>query len=360
MNSLWRCLLLCALFLAGGARAHGLDAGQVGMQLEGDRLTLVATPPARALAAFDSDGDGRLSIVELQQQRQTIAQALDQLLVIRDDRGASPALTLSDVIIPTADKEQIPLPATHIKIIRKYRFAQAPAGLRLETDLAARSGSALVVMFKADGQALQSAVLAPGQTSLRLGPEEAGAWQVFRHWLRIGVGHILAGADHLLFLGLLVWGARQWRQAVVWLTAFTLGHSLTLLLVLSGVLLFPAWAEAAIAASIVITGLHRLHGLRQPLPAFSDRSYGQALLVLLFGLVHGLGFAGAVADTALLTAQRWPTLAGFNLGIEAGQLLVALLLWPLLSRLRRAPAWLSQALLASATGLGLFWLLVRL
>lgn len=377
-----RLLPLLLLCLASLARAHGLEPGTLGLQLEGNRLLLVATPPVAALAEFDRDHDGRLSIAELQAQREAIARDLDTRLVVTDEDGRRPELTLADVILPSPDKTRAPAPATHAKILRRYRFAAAPRQVSLRTDLATRAGTPLVVMFKAGAAPLQSAVLAtdaslafdvaPGNGgpadrgsvapggAARTAAAASAAATVLAQWWRIGVAHILAGSDHLLFLLLLAWGTTRGRDATLCLTAFTLGHSLTLLLVLSGVMLFPSWAEAAIAATIVVTGLERLHRLHYPRPPRARDSHWQAWLAAGFGLVHGLGFAGAVRDTALASAQRWPTLLGFNLGIETGQLLVVLALWPLLRYLRRGPSWLAAPMLAGATGFGLVWLAGRL
>lgn len=360
MKRIARIIAACLAAGAGSAGAHGLDAGQVGLQLEGTRLTLVATPAAAALPGVDRDGDGRLSIAELQQGRASLARGLDRLIVVRDESGAAAALTFGDVIVPVSDPSRAPGPASHVKILRKYRFAHPPRTLRLESALAARGGAPLVVLLKADARPLQSAVLAPDRDAVAFTLAQPAALEVLGQWLRIGVLHIVGGTDHLLYLLLLVWGTTRVRRATLWLTAFTLGHSLTLLLVLGGVLLRPGWAEAAIAATIVATALLRLYRVQYPAATPEATGRAQAGLVLLFGLVHGLGFAGAVRETALASAQRWPTLVGFNIGIEAGQVLVVLVLWPVLRALRRAPAWMTQALLASATGIGLCWMVARL
>lgn len=352
-------LFLLTLAAAPLAAAHGLGVDQLGLQLTGSRLMLVATPGVAALSEFDRDRDGRLSVRELQEQRAGIAAALDRLIDVRDGQGRAVELTLADVILPVPDKARAPLAATHVKVIRKYRFAAAPTTLELRSSLGARLPGPLVVLLKADAAPLQSALLSGRQQSVRFALGGRAGWRTFGQWLVEGMGHILGGTDHLAFLLLLVWGAGRAGTAAAWLTAFTLGHSLTLALVLLGVILFPGWAEAAIAASIVATGLVRLHGSREARPGSGARGL-ETVLAAGFGLVHGLGFAGAVAGTALVSEQRWSTLAGFNLGIELGQLLVALAFWPLLARLRRAPAWVGQSLLGGTTLMGLFWLLQRL
>jgi hypothetical protein len=357
MHTFFRLLVL--FLLPGIALAHGLDFGQLGLELRGERLTLVATPPVAALREFDTDGDARLAVAELQAQREAIAARLDEMLALRDEQGRAPELAFSDVIVPTLDKGAAPGPATHVRIIRKYRFATPPAGLLVATDLAAAGGRPLTVLMKADARPLQSTVLAADQHMLTFDFTPPTAWKTLRGWLPVGMEHILLGADHLLFLLLLLWGERRLANAALWLSAFTLGHSLTLGLVMLGIVAFPAWAEAAIAASIVAMGLARLY--RQQRPAVAPGLWTETVVAAGFGLLHGMGFAGAVAGSVLLTEQRWPTLAGFNLGIELGQLLVVLLFWPALQLLRRhGPAWLARGLLGGATGMGVGWLLQRL
>lgn len=357
----WLVALVAAL-LAGTAAAHGLDMDRLGLQLMGERLVLVATPPVAALREFDRDRDGRLSAAELQAQRPAIARRLDALLQPRDGAGRVPALTFADVLVPGGGKDAPPAAADHVKVLRKYRFASPPAGLWLETGLATAGAQPLLVLFRADGQPLQTATLAPGTDGVALATAAPSEVQALAPWLATGAWHLLAGADHLLFLALLLWGARRLGEAGLCLTAFTLGHSLTLGLVLLQVVLVPAWAEAAIAASIVVTGARALAAARRP--AAADRSGGLAVPLALaagFGLVHGLGFAGALAGSGLPPAQGWLPLAGFNLGLEAGQLLVAAALWPLLAWLRQTQhPWLATGLAGGATGLGLAWLLQRL
>lgn len=140
-------------------------------------------------------------------------------------------------------------------------------------------------------------------------------------WLALGVEHVLGGLDHLAFvLGLLlVVGTRGVRRLAATITAFTLAHSLTLALAATGTLVLPsAPVEATIAASVVLVAREATHDR----PTLTRRAPWAVALV--FGLVHGLGFAGALSEWGLPPGWVGWSLLWFNLGIEAGQLAVVL------------------------------------
>lgn len=168
----------------------------------------------------------------------------------------------------------------------------------------------------------------------------------------LGVEHILTGWDHLAFVAALVLGAASRRQVLVLATAFTVAHSITLGLAVTGALqLSPAVVEPLIAASIVWVAVENL----RPPPFW--RRVG---LTFLFGLVHGLGFAGVLAELGLPQASLLWGLFTFNVGIELGQVAAigALLLGLAgVDRMVRAPAraWGSLALSAA----GMCWFVAR-
>jgi hypothetical protein len=176
-------------------------------------------------------------------------------------------------------------------------------------------------------------------------PARAGALQRALAYGALGVEHLLTGFDHLLFVVGLLAIVRGGRALVVTLTAFTLGHSLTLAAATLGWLRFdPALAELGIAVSLVAVALAMLQPPAVP-GLFARRP---ALLALGFGLLHGLGFAGAMAGIGLPQRELVPALLAFNLGIEAGQLAVVAAAL-VLARLARALAsnwsqWVSSPL----------------
>ena len=183
-----------------------------------------------------------------------------------------------------------------------------------------------------------------------------------RRYLVLGVEHILLGIDHLLFvLGLLLIVRGPW-QLLATITAFTLAHSLTLALATFGLVALPPRAiEAAIALSIVFLAVEILHG-RQGRPGLTHRF--PWLVAFAFGLLHGLGFAGALAEVGLPAAEVPAALLFFNLGVELGQLLFVLailsLRWAVRTLQLGWPAW-AEPLPAYAIGtIASFWLMERL
>jgi hydrogenase/urease accessory protein HupE len=177
-------------------------------------------------------------------------------------------------------------------------------------------------------------------------------------FLMLGVEHILTGYDHLLFLfGLLV-VCRNMRSILTVITCFTIAHSITLALAAFGVVQLPAKiVEPLIAASITYVGIENL--LR------GESAKHRWLITFCFGLVHGLGFAGALKESGIGSGQFGIILplVGFNLGVEIGQLSVAAVVLPILWHLRKRPGLMRQwGPLGSVavTVAGSYWLLERI
>lgn len=206
----------------------------------------------------------------------------------------------------------------------------------------------------------QRALLRPESTSYELGSGSTGsAWL----YLKLGIEHLLAGYDHVLFvLGLLLLISST-RSLLITITSFTLAHSVTLALsVLGWVSLSQGAVEACIALSIVLLAREAL-------------TTGDTLLkrkpwlaAFAFGLLHGFGFAGALRDIGLPDENLWVALLSFNVGIELGQLLLVAL-WLILGWLAARTLSTSQvqtlapriqALAAYAIGgMAIYWMLQR-
>ncbi len=202
--------------------------------------------------------------------------------------------------------------------------------------------------------------------------QPSSAWAALRDYFLLGMHHLLEGYDHLAFLLALVLPLRlilfrsaggpqtsvvlpgaialptgpgrpvmplERAPAGVWfallrtVTAFTIGHSITLMLATLGwTQASPRWVEPAIALSIMATALLNIR------PVAWIRT---DVLALLFGLVHGYGFAGLLLEAAAPSGLLPWALAGFNLGVEAGQL-IAVCGWVLLAQPLMGRAWYSS------------------
>lgn len=215
----------------------------------------------------------------------------------------------------------------------------------------------LVAALGVLGFPLVAAAHPEGPVRLPLFDVGAPSWDaIFVQYGRLGVAHLFAGLDHVLFVLALVLLATGARRLVATVTAFTAGHSLTLAASALGVIaLPPAWAEIAIAITLVVVALQVLDGDEAP-------NHGP-LLAGAFGLVHGLGFSSALGEIGLPVGARLPALLGFNLGVEVAQLGIVLVAWPLFFALaRRAPRGrvLTRTLVGHATGaLAFMWVLER-
>jgi hydrogenase/urease accessory protein HupE len=196
-----------------------------------------------------------------------------------------------------------------------------------------------------------------GPVTFTLEAVSPSATRAAGRFLELGVRHILAGYDHLVFLAGLLLAARAVRELVVALTAFTAAHSVSLALTVIGGVHAPVWiVEPLIAASIAWVGLENL---------LQRRSCASRVVVFGFGLIHGFGFAGALMELGFgsSAAEMALALISFNFGVEAGQLAAAVVMLPLVWTLRSLALWQAR-LLPACSGLiviaGGYWLIERL
>ena len=218
------------------------------------------------------------------------------------------------------------------------------------------SVNVVVRIVRSDGEATHT-ILDTGTPRLEIAPSEQATHSFFEY-LMLGVEHLLTGWDHLTFVvGLLILFGWH-RRLIAAITAFTLGHSLTLALSVLGIVSVPqALVEASIAMTIVVLALeiqseHQGPVWRHPwsLPA-------------ALGLLHGLGFASVLFESGLPSDEIPLALLGFNLGLEVGQLGVIAVVWSSYAALRSAipSGWRANpALPATVIGsLAAFWVIER-
>ena len=183
-----------------------------------------------------------------------------------------------------------------------------------------------------------------------------GVWAVLQKFVPSGVHHILIGPDHLLFLiGLLLLGGSV-RQLLLVVTAFTVAHSITLSLAVLNVVTPPGrLVEPIIALSIVYVGLDNLL-------ARGGRDM-RVWIALVFGLIHGFGFASVLREMGLPSGALGWSLFSFNFGVELGQLAVVLVVAALLSQIRAYSAVAGQRIAVAGSiaviAAGAFWFVER-
>lgn len=208
----------------------------------------------------------------------------------------------------------------------------------------------------------QSAHLTPGIAAYQV-PAEASSLQIVSTYTWLGIEHILLGVDHLLFVFALLLIVNGKRRLMWTITAFTIAHSMTLAGATLELVYVPQQpVEAVIALSILFLAIEIVHG-KQGHPGIAAR--WPWLVAFIFGLLHGFGFAGALAEVGLPQQAIPLALVFFNVGVELGQLLfVACVLmfgW-VLHRLKQPELlrWAETVTIYSIGSLATFWLFERI
>ena len=243
------------------------------------------------------------------------------------------------------------------------------AGRAVTIDGLSATSTDVLVRVESLAGALQTERLSPTRTAFIV-QTAPGAGEVAATYLSLGVEHILFGFDHLLFVLALVILVRDWRRVAVTVTAFTIAHSITLAVATLDLVNVPGPpVEATIALSIVLVAVEILNA-RHGKPSFTERL--PWLVAFSFGLLHGFGFAGALAEVGLPQHAIPVALLFFNIGVEVGQLIfvavVLSLIW--LSRyaallllnvalVNRAFGRLDGAIAYGIGGIAAYWLIER-
>ena len=244
--------------------------------------------------------------------------------------------------------------------------------------------------------------------SSALNKEEGSAYSSFYDYLELGIKHILTGLDHIAFLiGLLLLNLKR-KSLIIVITGFTVGHSITLALgALNYVTPASSFVESLIGYSIVVVAIECVASITKQYTLYnryllyswilfillftfygnqkyilgllglglfsycyfglSERFHNQKLILIitmLFGLVHGFGFAGNLSSIGLMQDRFIPALIGFNLGVEVGQILLILSLFALMFLLKRLISFSAEIFriyTASVLAcLGIYWFVERL
>jgi HupE / UreJ protein len=332
-NNAWRKTQRVALAVAGAlllapAQAHLMVAQKGTLNFSGDGVYMVLSVPVSAFEGVDDDGDQLLSIAELRAHAAHIERQVQAGAQVLSAGQPQPLQGLMLNLSPPDDRPSAP--ADQIVVMGRYALAAVgddaqPQLLSFKLSLFGRVPAEQVfditITRKPEAQAAR---FTPSHS---VHPVLPTAGRVFADQVRNGIEHVLGGADHLLFLLVVLAslaGARAgWRQAVGTLTCFTAGHALALAASAWGhVSISPALVEPGIAVTIIgmaVFDLWQRHRGRWAAPAL------QMGLVFACALVHGLGFASALGSLGLSGAPLVWSLAGFNLGIELAQVGVAAL-----------------------------------
>ncbi len=197
------------------------------------------------------------------------------------------------------------------------RCAGGLEGGEIRIDGLDQTSTDVLVRFDFTDNTVESRRLTPGNSSFTV-PAIPSRFEVVRTYLVLGFKHILEGIDHLMFVLALLILVKGVRRLVVTVTAFTLAHSLSLVGATLGLVQIPGPpVEAAIALSIMFVASEIMHS-RSGNPGLTEKY--PWVVAFIFGLLHGLGFAGALAQIGLPQSSIPTALLFFNVGVEIGQL----------------------------------------
>ncbi len=207
------------------------------------------------------------------------------------------------------------------------------------------------------------------RNSINVELNESSSWSTFWAFIYQGIFHILIGLDHILFLFTLLLTLCFYRHLGEWrsvdsksviikktlliITSFTIAHSITLSGTALGIIpVMGSWIEIVIAASILFNVFNNLFPMIKNL----------SVITFLFGLIHGMGFAGALSEFGFTQEHQLLSVLGFNLGVEIGQLGLLVIFLPILLRLRKSNfyRWYGMQLLSLLIGaVAIYWILER-
>jgi hydrogenase/urease accessory protein HupE len=218
----------------------------------------------------------------------------------------------------------------------------------------------VMVRVKLEDGSVTTTLVRPSQPWVDIQARQSSL-EVIKVFVLSGIEHILFGFDHLLFVAALMLIVRRWGMLLKTVTAFTVAHSITLTCATLGWLTLPSGpVEIMIAFSIVLVGAEIVRMERGGTSLAIEWPW---IVAFFFGLLHGFGFAGALADFGLPQGDIPLALFSFNVGVELGQLMFIAVLLLAVYLVRRVVDIPRQAVVASAYAIGIvaaFWSVERL
>ncbi len=305
------------LLLGSPAFAHWADMAALEITLQEHAAEAELTVATPFFDFADVNKNGRLETTEFQSHQKAIEDLLQRHITLaRNNEKAR----LSARMLEGVSQEGFSL------LGLQWQWAGKTEVLTLSYTLfdpEAVNAHCLVSVQQADK--VSSWVLKP--TAPQISLQDQSRWQQVQKFVILGLEHILTGYDHLLFLFALLMVGERFRYLAKIITTFTLAHSITLSLAVLGWVYAPSrLIETLIAASIVYVLI---------VDVIWKKREASAGVVFGFGLIHGLGFASILKEMVLPVGQRTLALVSFNLGLEAGQLVLAGLFWSFLMLLRK-------------------------
>lgn len=368
-------LVLGGALFNNSAWAHASSNSYLSLSVPSGQLNLRADVHLRDIdLVFDLDEnrDGRITWAETQLRSADIKAWLVKGIALSDAEGGC---RLQDTDLQISEHaDGLYLSALWQPLCNGASKSADSLNFKLRYDLMFAQDNLHRALLKIDLPNFQSsALLSPDRPEVDLNVANHSPWRVFGRYVIEGVWHIWIGIDHIAFLLSLLllaplqparkkvieWqaAAKPWTvlmDVLAVVTAFTIAHSITLGLTITGWLTPPAdLVEPAIAVSVVLAAMNNLLG-------FSALKRWR--LAFVFGLIHGFGFASVLLDLGLPASALMAALGGFNIGVELGQLAIVGVFLPLAWALRNTLFYRWAIVVggsAATVVLGIFWTLQR-
>ncbi|MBS2016101.1 MAG: HupE/UreJ family protein [Deltaproteobacteria bacterium] len=343
------------------AHAIGLSTGEYTLKADGvhAKLAFARGEVASLAPNLDANHDGHVTAIEVEEAKKELeSKVIARIDVRAGDTPCTPVLT--SAALTEADgllvdgrfscAKQGAAVNVDVKLLddlsHGHRHVARGVGAATQDEVLYRGHSTFTIAPPAGTATAEGPAAAPAPAA----PASVSAWSFFK----MGIEHILTGYDHLVFLAGLVLLRSRLREILAVVTAFTLAHSITLGIAALGIFTpSPKFVEPAIALSIAYVGIENF---------FVKDGSKRWRITFPFGLIHGFGFAGALAEVNLSRAQVPTALVSFNLGVEAGQLFVLGLILPMI-HLARQQDWFEpkgvRILSGAVAAAGCVWFVAR-
>ena len=335
----------CILLLAACASlsAHDLFRSESKLVANGREVKATLTFNLLDFPGVDKNNDKIVSAAEYAESLERVYTAITQHYSLS---SSGPPVRV------TRDSDE--LFADHVLLLRlTYLFPQQVLALQMTSSLPDILGPAHVHLASVSlSGRLQEQILDSRNRTAFFTQTSGRWWQTMGRFVWLGIQHIATGYDHLAFLlGLLIATATL-KSLVRTITSFTLAHSITLALATFNIVVLPSrFTESMIAASILYVAAENL---------IRNRTLDRWKLTFFFGLIHGFGFSNVLREMQLPRANLALSLFSFNLGVEIGQLVFVVLLFPALADLMSSGrTWIRPAVSAIIGLLAAYWFIQR-
>ncbi len=322
----WVLGLIIVLWLALPSQAHWADLAVADIIVEKQTVDINLTIPTGLLAQFDDDKNQQLALFEVNEHQLELQKVFAEKIRLTVAGQENKELMVKAGVVNNLPNNLNTSPTTHSNLLLKYQWAAPIQQLQMHYELFAPgiTTARCLAQVRVNNH-INNVVFTPAAQNTAL--INAPIAQQITSFIGLGIEHIWTGFDHILFLISLLMLGGELGYLLKIVTAFSVSHSFTLFLAALNIISVPSrWVEIAIALSIAYIAAENLWR-KQP-QARWQMAFG-------FGLIHGLGFSSALQELDLPRTNLVTSLASFSVGIELGQFAIVLVVYLLLSYLRK-------------------------